>query len=326
MSWFNFITKTENNYLSFSESESSDYSESESSEYSSEYSETTENVVALDFFSRIVRGSHVEDYVPLFIEVFNEDNKLAMQLLFNLRDIRGGKGEKHLSIILLFVLKISNFNVYKCVVLECIKNYGCWKDLLVICELTKFFDKNISNSYEIKLFSNQLIIDQILLTTNSKSCISLASKWAPSEKSHYDKYPLKLANGISKGMNITPKSYRQLLTNLRRNLNVVETCMKDDKYKDIDFSQVPSVAYKLYRKSFLRGKNSKGESSQEREYLGERYKDYISFLETKTYPIDVESVFMEIMNKYNPPLFEKTIIYFEKLKKLNETINKLKSI
>lgn len=262
--------------------------------------------IALDFFTRIVRGAPVTDYVPLFIEIFNGNNKLAMQVLYNLRDIRDGKGEKLIPRVLLFVLKFSNFDVYKKVVLELVKDYGCWKDLLFICELTKKFDEKMSNSYEISLFADQLSADNIALDQNVNAGISLAAKWAPSEKTHYDRYPLKLAKAIADQMNMNSKEYRKMLSKLRNHLKVLESFMCNHEFHKIDFSHLPSVAHNLYRKAFLRDTNAKKEYSEDREDLKDSYEKYLSSLqkgETKInsgalHPHQITKSYMK--NPYDP--------------------------
>lgn len=90
-----------------------------------------------------------------------------------------------------------------------------------------------------------------LFSGNSKKSnnVSLAAKWAPSEKSN--KWP-GLAKKIMKELGMSPKQYRKLLSKLRAELKVVETQMCSNKWSEITFAHVPSYAMKNYRKAFAK--------------------------------------------------------------------------
>lgn len=241
-----------------------------------DYAFSTSGNKALDFFTRIVRDAPVEDYVPSFVDMFNENNEIALKVLANLRDIRGGKGEKRIVQILLLFLKITNNDIYCSVIGYFIEN-GYWKDLLVICDLTKKYDKSLSNSVEIDLFSSQLNKDFKNLNNGSLD-ISLAAKWAPSEQTYYNRYPLKLSDAIRYNMCLTRRNYRNCITSLRKHLNVLEMNMSTHRFENIEFSKIPSVAHKNYRNAFKKELNKRGIYSEDRRILSKRYNEYIKML------------------------------------------------
>lgn len=276
---------------------------------------------ALDFFTRIVRGAPEEDYIPLFIKAFNEDNKLAIQLLMNLRDVRNGKGEKKISQKIMFLLKVTNKSVYN-LILKDMVDLGYWKDLLVLSEYSDKYrsqqetfslEERCTYHSEVELFIEQLQKDKICLNTGS--AISLAGKWAPSEKSYYDKRNLKLGSAIRHGLQMSNKEYRQFLVKLRKHLEVLESYMSTGQYEKIKFSHIPSIAHKNYRKAFNRDCNAKEVKSEERKELSIRYSEYLSSLksgETKInatglHPHQLVETYFNIWGDYNDIPLDETV-------------------
>lgn len=80
---------------------------------------TTTGDKCLDFFASVVRDSSVEEVLRSFLDAWNEDPEKAIKLLLNLRDIRGGKGEKKLALVLMYAL-------------------SCWKPLTYLANLERF--------------------------------------------------------------------------------------------------------------------------------------------------------------------------------------------
>src|SRR5271154_773299 len=191
----------------------------------------------LDFFVRIVRNADLNDYIKSFCEAWSEDKETAVKILMNLRDVRKGKGEKLIPIVLLVYLKHSlPATIYEELVRKMIE-YGYWKDVLRVLEIYNRFilEKNKKTiiplkPFEIKLFAEQLKNDLGLLTDSvndsekatKKIGISLCAKWAPSENTHFDHHPLFFAQNIAKAMNVDKKTYRQTISKLRKHINVLE--------------------------------------------------------------------------------------------------------
>jgi len=220
----------------------------------------------LDFFTRITRSALFNDYIDAFNKAWVEDKEIATQLLMNMRDVRNGKGEKFIPAVIMVYLKNTiPIDVYE-VILRKMIEYGYWKDLLRIIEIDSRTILETSKhtllsheSIEIKLFAEQLKKDNDTLkdisdsTNNSdtKLAISLCSKWAPSETTHYNHYPMYAALNIMQAMNLTPKEYRIMLSKLRKHLNILEMYMSTNQFDKIDFSKLPSVAMMKMKKSFF---------------------------------------------------------------------------
>ena len=259
---------------------------------------STSGNCCLDFFTRITRNAPVSDYIEAFTKAWAENRETAYQVLMNMRDVRGGKGEKLIPAVIMVYLKLNiEQNVYEAMLHKMIE-YGYWKDLLKIIEIEcrtkmeincKTMDKC---PIEVQLFAKQLQQDAIALetTTEKKAIISLCAKWAPSEKTHYDHHPMQIAKNIMAAMNLQPKEYRQLLTKLRKHLNVLEMLMSTQQYDLIDFSKVPSVAMMKLKKAFNRDVNSSGIESEGRKKLNLSYKDFLKKLATGKTKVNVKGI------------------------------------
>jgi hypothetical protein len=255
----------------------------------------------LDFFTRITRNAPISDYAIAFFSAFQENNNMAIQILLNMRDIRGGKGEKLIPIVIMVCLKntISTDN-YKLILTKFIE-YGCWKDLLKIIEihnriqleLNPLLDpKLLDNSVEFDMFANQLNTDYnaILSSPNKKVGISLCAKWAPSEKTHYNKHPVFGMKHISKTMSISPKEYRMRISKLREHLNILERLMSSGNENQIDFSKIPAIAMKKMKNSFNRDTNSEGITSDSRVELHKSYTQYLTDLTAGKTKVNIKGI------------------------------------
>lgn len=239
-----------------------------------EYSTST--VHAIDFFTGIVRDASIEDIVVSFSKMWNEDPNRALQVLMNLRDPRNGKGEKRIPRVIMFLLKMYKPSVYNSFVKQMFVDYGCWKDILFIYEYS--VKLGIPTTTEINIFKDQIILDVTILKNSPQAGISLVSKWAPNEKSHYNKKKLNFANDLTKALGFTPKNYRTTIGKLRKHLKVLETMMSSNNWDKIDFSHIPSIAHKNYKKAFRRDCNAKGNVTQKRADLKLRYEQYLQKL------------------------------------------------
>jgi len=243
------ITKTENGEVAF---------------------QTTQDL-CLDFFTKITRDAPVSVILSSFVDAWNQDQHKALQVLLNFRDPRGGKGEKKISRILFLLLKKECSVLYGSL-LPLFVRYGCWKDLLHVCEMDPY-----NCSWEVSLFVQQLRLDK------DAESPSLCAKWAPSEGSHFDKEPLRLVRKIRNGLGLSPKAYRKLIGKLRHKLHITEHLMSTKQWRALYFSSIPSRCHALYRKAFQRGENAKKVVDERRiTELVQPYELYLSQLKTGT--------------------------------------------
>lgn len=189
----------------------------------------------LDLFSMggAFRNRSTEEIEQAVSQALGEDKTLAIKCLFYLRDIRGGQGERRTFREGLKVL--SNYYPEETKkILKLIPEYGRWDDL--------FYLDNVE--------IDGIIKEQITKDLASDTP-SLLGKWLPSENASSIKTK-ELARKVRKYLGYSSKSYRQLLTGLRKNIGLVETQMSSGKWSDIKYSGVPSKASMMYKGAFFK--------------------------------------------------------------------------
>ena len=187
-------------------------------------SSSLDSCVDLFFKAGAMRGSKKDQIISLFSKAFNEDPKRAMKLLFWIRDVRGGAGERQIFKDILVYLA-ENHDLALKPNLHLIPEYGRWDDMLSL------FGTYLENASMTKISSA------------IGSGDGLCAKWMPRKGVNAEK--------LRNFMQMSPKQYRKTLVNLT---NVVETKMCSGEWDSIEFSKIPSVASSRYQKAF--GKNS----------------------------------------------------------------------
>jgi len=209
----------------------------------------------VDFFGKVgaMRG---RDITELFAKALEEDSEMALRNMFNLRDIRGGKGERELYRQVLKYLAIHKANIIlHSKVIQKTAKIGRWDDLLVLLEDSSEIDSRIFNA----------VIAEYKKAIEEKN--TLVCKWLPRKG--------VLAARIRNAFGWTPKFYRKTLVNLT---NVVETRMCANDWENINYSHVPSKAMTIYSDAFSR-------------HAIEKFNDYKLALVTGEAKINASAVF-----------------------------------
>lgn len=216
----------------------------------------------LDFFSKAgaMRGREAEAF-RLFQKAFDADPQNAIRVLFYLRDIRGGQGERSVFRYILnqldedFVNKIAHY----------IPEYGRWDEVPV-------------NAFTVEtLIAKQLDTD--MKNMEAGKSISLLAKWLPSENAGKASRvraikvaellgwtgktrEVDLGNGTYKKVP-SLRTYRKNVVALRRYYdNFLERLMSEKRWGEIDYASLPSQAHKKHVKAFLRN-----DETRYRKYL-----------------------------------------------------------
>lgn len=248
----------------------------------------TSKSLVLDFFSKAgaVRALTDSQKIGLFSSSFAEDRLLTLKALFYFRDIRGGQGERALFRTVLNFIGKNHPEVLKDN-LSLISEYGRWDDILSLIG-TSLEDQALS------LYATQLKKDFELATSKGKvKSISLAGKWAPSLNTS-SKATVAQGQKLSRALHFSPKQYRILLSTLRKHLRVVEILMTANKWSEIEFSQVPSNAMKLYKGAF-------------RNHQASRFSDFLDKVKTgetkinssTLYPYDIIKPILRADHEHN---------------------------
>ncbi len=213
-----------------------------------------------------------EDCILLFKNAYEESPTLALKCLFYLRDIRGGQGERRFFRVCLHWLA-NNYPTAAARNIENIAEYGRYDDLYAL-------EGTLVEKDMFKFMYNQVQKDLESMRNSEKTGISLLGKWLKSENAA-SKETKRLGNKTREAFGLTHKSYRELLTALRKRINIVEALMSANRWDEIEFDKIPSRAGIIYRNAFA-----------EKDITAARYKAFIESKETKMhtaalYPYDL---------------------------------------
>ncbi len=244
----------------------------------------------LSLFFKSVRGLN-ENKMIEYIEKASKENIVDTFLLaFNIRDCRGGKGEREIGRMCLKWLFL-NYPEEFMDIINLIPEYGRWDDLLeffpkvlyitpynITDNITDNFENNVNDTVKytlciynqnriVKLFGETLKKDKELMM-EGKPC-SIACKWAPTENDSMDKI-YKVYKTLADSMGITCKELRKIyLTPLRTYINVVEHYMCAKEWNKIDYSKVPSCAMLKLKKAFEKNDEIRFKEWSEKLHSGE---------------------------------------------------------
>ena len=235
----------------------------------------------LSLYFKTTRGLSVPHLYQYLQKAASEDVVDTFVLVFQLRDCRGGKGERSLGIRAMQWLFLSYPKQFMQVA-KLIPEYGRWDDLMHLWPRVLNLESTISNPSDeqqqqwrdhlnrnfcvniksekalkrrqnlqkevVRLTGDQLVEDRKKMARSEK--VSLCAKWAPTEKDSVDQEH-DTVKELCRIMSITQAKYRKLYTSpLREYLQVTETLMCRKDWEKIDFSTVPSRAMKNLKKAF----------------------------------------------------------------------------
>lgn len=187
----------------------------------------------LDFYAQAGAMRHSKDQaLDLFKKAFAEDRLKAIRILFYLRDVRGGQGERDLFRTCLEWLGTAHTEVFEKLI-KYVPEYGRWDDL--------FFD----NEKAFEFIYSQLLSDSKVENP------SLLAKWLPTANASSPKTRAKAAF-MAKGMRLNIVGYRKAIRAIRKKIKVVEELMSARKWEDINYSAVPSQASRIYKNAFAK--------------------------------------------------------------------------
>lgn len=180
----------------------------------------------LDLFSM---GISSDDKYRLISNALDEDIVTATKVVFYLRDVRGGQGNKDIArtyhaVVTDKLMQDDSFYLGYIQLLPYLPQIGYWKDFFNLYGLSDELDPHILHT------SSQLIYEDALFC-----------KWFPRQsKLHHD---LAAFMGISLG------DVRRQVVELSK---TVEQQMCAKQWSEINYSHVPSVANKRYANAFKR--------------------------------------------------------------------------
>lgn len=197
----------------------------------------------LDFFSvcGALRNTTDDRITRLFDDAYHEDALLATKILFYLRDVRGGLGERNTFRVL---LKYAATNYPECIVnnIEYISDFGRFDDLYELVD-TPLEDTMWT------LVKNQLTAD--VENMAKKKSVSLLAKWLKTADAS-SKNTRALGIYTAQKLGYSVYDYKRVVKSLRKYIDVTEVKMSQNKWEDINYENVPSKAMTKYRNAFYR--------------------------------------------------------------------------
>ena len=203
------------------------------------YKSTLSAVLDLFSMGAALRTRQGSEVVQLFVKALNEDALLTLKCLFNIRNVRGGAGERKTFRTILKFLGDNYPNLVK-LNIDNIAFFGRYDDLYSLFG-TK--SENLALSY----IQSQLNSD--VENYNNDKSITLLAKWLPGENTTSNA-TRALGAKIRNFLGWTPKQYRKTLSALRSYSNVVEVKMSAGEWGNINYSAVPSKASLMYKDAF----------------------------------------------------------------------------
>lgn len=196
---------------------------------------STTGSACLDFFALGgAKRNNPREAVELFKKAFAEDKQTAVRILFYIRDIRGGQGERRIFRECLDYLLYNHAWAFGRIV-NFIPEYGRWDSILV------YPDDPIVSS----LIKTQLEVDL------KSEHPSLLAKWMPSER-HVSKRTAQLARQWQKALGWKPAKYRKTISSIRKKLNLLESKMCAGEWDKIEYDKIPGQAFRKHTKAFAR--------------------------------------------------------------------------
>ena len=175
----------------------------------------------VDLFYKI-GASRGKNIVGDFTAAYVENADVALRIAQWARDVRGGAGERQLFRDILVHLEKRDPDA-ALALLRKVPEVGRWDDIFVF------------QSPTLKSAAYSMLGDAL------RAKNGLAAKWTPRKG--------PIAAEVRSFFGMTPKQYRKSLVALTK---VVETQMCAGDWDNINFSHVPSVASRLYKKAFNR--------------------------------------------------------------------------
>ena len=203
----------------------------------------TSGSYCLDYFS-LAGGMryNLTDALTLFLRAYNENPLLAIKILFFIRDIRDGLGERGIFRYTFNALCNMCSNVAK-QLLNYVSEYGRYDDLFSAFstplkkDVIKIIDSKLKEDIEAKKMGLP---------------ISLLAKWMPSINTSSIETK-KLAAQVAASLGMSKEEYRKTLSFLRKDL-IIENNLREKDYT-FDYSKIPGNASFKYHLAFLNNDN-----------------------------------------------------------------------
>ena len=234
----------------------------------------------VDLFATIgsLRNTEVSRIERMFAEAYMEDPLTATKIVFYCRDIRGGLGERQTfrTILRYMALRHPEALVQN---LHLIGEYGRYDDLY--CLIDTPLEEEMWESMK-----RQLQSDIDALNSEEYSKISLLAKWIKTADASSEN-TRKLGILTAQKLDYPVYNFKRIIRSLRKQIKIVESQMSANKWDEIDYPTVPSMAAMIYRNAF-----EHHDYERYTEYINKAVKGEAKINSSTLYPYD-------LIEKYN---------------------------
>lgn len=252
---------------------------------------STSGTELVDFNFKVssYRNADVATIITDFDKVWNEDKNLAIKMLFFIRDVREGLGERRLfRVIFKHLIDHLKDDIYH--LFPLVAEYGRYDDLIEMIDLDDVYAKD-ANKEIARVLKKQM--DEDVDNMRRGVSISLLCKWLPSSNASSKRSHL-LSKFIRNewGNTFSEKFYRKLLAEMRKYLKVTEIYTSANNWSEINYEQVPSMANIKYKTAFL-----KHDRFRRQEFLEKLSKGEVTVNSSVAFPHDIVHQYYATLNE-----------------------------
>lgn len=228
----------------------------------------TTNSCCLDFFAQggALRNQDEHRIINLFNNAWAENKLDALRILFFLRDIRGGLGERQT-----FRIIIKNLTPQQSESIR--KNYKLFAEMGRYDDILELFGTECEPT--MLQFIKQQYEEDVKALSEENGNVSLLGKWLPSINATKPE-TISRAKKLCGYLGIKYKDYRKTLTALRQKICIIENNLRTKDYT-FDYEKQCSKAMLKYRRAFYRNDNK-------------RYSEFISSVAKGTAVLHAETL------------------------------------
>lgn len=247
--------------------------------------DSTAQGAMLDMFSQIgaLRPRTEDEIARKFAAAFREDALLATKMMFYTGDIReGGLGERRTFRVCLRWLAEKRPDIVN-------------KNMTLIPFFNRFDTLFTLVGTDCEKVMWELVaktltedVKAMKASTGRKHVpVSLLAKWMPSENTSSAK-TRALAAKAMRALKLSPRTYRRMLSALRKHIGVTERMMSAGEWSKIDYAKVPSYAMHNYGSAFAKHDH-------------ERFDAYLKSVNKGEVKINAATLFpYDLVEKYMP--------------------------
>ncbi len=222
------------------------------------YTEEGVGDLRVSFYTMLVRGLptlEIQKEVSKILKSGRSDFiRDLLVLLFQTRDVRGGKGERDLALHMLTHI-LQERPQWATSLVKLVPEYGCWGDLWKLYALCQHAREAIDT-----VVKDQFVLDQ------ETQRPSLLAKWLPRESGKHKDLARHFANLL---FPLTPtqgrqRIYRRTCATLNRYLDTTEVKMCNGTWSKIEPGHVPGRLMKRCKLAFFNQKRGKRNAVEER--------------------------------------------------------------